>query len=345
MMGTPFLRRVAAPNIYKSTLELIELWQLRMSIAGKNSTGEKRRAMERSMARYQGLRVSSLEEEAMDNGDLYLVLRRQILQAKRAGVPVPDLTEDDKILDEDVFSHGWGTRSLCLPSYHTPSTPSMLIPTPSTQGHDSNVNTLCRFVRFMEAYPSIQTELRTTLQAAFPGPALPSATDIVEATIPYLDGACEETFRLAGTAKANLRQALVDTQILGCPVPKGAEIFMNYHINRAPAPVDEAKRSVSSRCRPDGFLRVPGRDLASFQPRRWVVRDETTGEERFNPTALPSLAFDSRFRGCFGTYSLATLQLIITWEKVADRGCLWISRSQIGHDGGEDCGGATDLDV
>jgi hypothetical protein len=164
-------------------------------------------------------------------------------------------------------------------------------------------------VRFIEAYPSVQTELRAALQAAFSssGSGLPSAAEILDADIPYLDGVCEEAFRLSGTAKANLRQALVDTHILGCPVPKGAEIFMNYHINRGPAPVDESKRSETSQAagkkRPDGFQGAPGRDLASFQPRRWITRDEKTGKEAFDAYALPSLAFGGGYRGCYGTFA------------------------------------------
>lgn len=79
----------------------------------------------------------------------------------------------------------------------------------------------------MEASLAVQTELRTVLQAAFPGSGVPSAEDILQANIPYLDGACEEAFRLAGAAKAQLRRTLEDAEILGCKVPKGAEVFMN----------------------------------------------------------------------------------------------------------------------
>ncbi len=112
--------------------------------------------------------------------------------------------------------------------------------------------------------------------------------------------------RLAGTAKANLRQALVDTTILGCPVPKGAEIFMNYHINRTPASVDEGVRSETSRAagekHGDGLGGVAGRDLGAFEPRRWIKVDDKTGEEVFDAYALPALAFGGGYRGCFGKF-------------------------------------------
>jgi cytochrome P450 len=99
----------------------------------------------------------------------------------------------------------------------------------------------------MKANPAVQNKLRATLKTAFPGLSMPSAKEIVLANIPYLDGACKETFRLAGVAKAQLRQAPVDTEILGCKVPKGAEVFMTLHSNRLHATTDEFKHSATSK--------------------------------------------------------------------------------------------------
>ncbi|GAB1313437.1 hypothetical protein MFIFM68171_03647 [Madurella fahalii] len=393
VMSTDFLRKVAAPNIHKSTCELLDLWRLRSSTTSKDHafnvhddfknaaldaiwvavvgeepgtmqyeikklqsqlagnkafdedppigsflkeqvtyisstiarnsntpspklaqkletytpryrkfrntvSGEMRRAMKTAVERYQSLEVGSLEDDAIDTCAMDLVLRRQILQAKKAGVAPSDPTKDQNILDEMFV---------------------MLV-----GGHDSTANTLCWFVRYMEAYPSVQTELRAALKTAFPGPELPSVSQILDADIPYLDGACEEGLRLAGTAKANLRQATVDTYILGCPVPKGAEIIMNYHINRPPVPVEEAKRSESSRAaaekRGDGFQGATGRDLGSFQPRRWIVVDEKTGKETFNAYALQSLAFGGGYRGCFGRklamieFKIVVVLLVLSFE-------------------------------
>ena len=149
----------------------------------------------------------------------------------------------------------------------------------------------------MEASPAVQNELRATLQTEFPGPTMPSAEEIVLADIPYLDCACEETFRLAGVAKAQLRQALVDTEILGCKVPKGAEVLMTLHVNRLHATTDEFKRSATSEEHKGGS--EAERDIESFEPRRWLVTDET-GKASFNGNAIPSLAFGGGYRGCLG---------------------------------------------
>lgn len=156
----------------------------------------------------------------------------------------------------------------------------------------------------------MQTELRSILQSAFP--STPSASAILDADIPYLDGVCEESLRLAGTAKGALRQAVTDTEILGYKIPKGAEVLLNMHIDRSPpCPIDDdsddAKRSPSCRAaihkHGNGFKGPAGRDLHLFEPRRWIVRDEATGKETFNAYALPSLAFGGGFRGCFGEFS------------------------------------------
>ncbi|RYP56891.1 hypothetical protein DL771_011533 [Monosporascus sp. 5C6A] len=374
VMGAGFLHKAAAPNIYKATLELLELWRLKAStvykdqpfsvhedfqnaaldaiwvavvgeepgvmryeikrlqnkIAGsskdmdgplprgsflkeevtyisqtiaRNSnspvpkwaqkletytpryrkfratvSAEIGRAMTKAVERFQRLEMGKLEADELDTCMMDFVLRRQILESKKARKAPTDPTKDQNMLDEMFV---------------------MLV-----GGHDSTANTLTWFVRYMEAYPAVQAELRAVLKTAFPGPDPPTVEEILGTEIPYLNGVCEEGFRLAGVAKGNLRQALADTDILGYRIPKGAEIFMNYHINRAPVPVDEYKRSSGSQAAADkfgdGLQGNAGRDLGSFEPRRWLVTDEKTGKETFNAYALPSLAFGGGYRGCAG---------------------------------------------
>ncbi|KAJ8115797.1 hypothetical protein ONZ43_g4589 [Nemania bipapillata] len=241
-------------------------------------TAEISKAMKNAVGRFQRLESGSLEPGDVDTCMMDLVLRRQIVEAKKAGKEPSDPVKDQNMLDEMFV---------------------MLV-----GGHDSTANTLAWFIRFMEAYPTVQTRLRSALLAAFPGPDPPSAEDILETDVPYLDAACEESMRLAGTAKANFRQAVVDTEILGCKIPKGAEIFMNFHVNRQPALVDEPKHSNSIQSanarRGEGFQGRAGLHLHLFQPERWLVKDEETGKEKFNAYALPQLAFGGGYRGCSG---------------------------------------------
>ncbi|KAI1340860.1 cytochrome P450 [Xylariaceae sp. FL0016] len=243
-------------------------------------------AMEKAVDRFQRLEMGKLEAEEFDTCMMDLVLRRQVLEAKRAGKPPTDPRKDQSMLDEMFV---------------------MLVGTP--WGHDSTANVLAWFVRFMEGYPVVQAELRAALRTAFPDPKVPTVQDILDTDVPYLNAVCEEGFRLAGVAKGNLRQSCVDTEILGCKIPKGAEVFMNYHINRAPVPVDESKRTVGSQAAAekhgDGLRRQAGQDLHTFAP--WLVKDDKTGKESFNAYAIPSLAFGRGYRGCASSLLLPIL--------------------------------------
>jgi cytochrome P450 len=156
----------------------------------------------------------------------------------------------------------------------------------------------------MELYPSVQKDLRTEVEAAFSQSKTPSLDQILDTNIPYLDAVCEESLRLAGTSKGNLRQAVIDTEILGCRIPKGAEVLLNLHINHPLLPVDDLKRSPSSKAAIDKHgYRLSDTitsSLSLFDPTRWLTRDQSTDSDVFNPYAVPSLAFGGGIRGCFG---------------------------------------------
>ncbi|KAK7948805.1 cytochrome P450 [Apiospora aurea] len=220
--------------------------------------------MRKAVDRFQRLELGRLEAGENDTCMMDLVLRRKVLEAKKLGRPLMDPTKDKVLLDDT-------------------------------------------FLMMFASYPTAQTELRAALKVAFPHPTTPSVDELLGADIPYLDAACEESLRLAGVAKGNLRQTVVDTHIMGHFVPKGAEIFMNYHVDHAPYPVDEEKRSASSQAAGAKLAAREGisrgdvsRDLGSFEPRRWLVKDEKTGQEVFDAYALPQLAFGGGYRGCSG---------------------------------------------
>ncbi|KAI1263763.1 cytochrome P450 [Xylariaceae sp. FL1019] len=250
-------------------------------------TTEITRTMRTAVERFERLQTGNLEVGDHDTCMMDMVLRKQVLEAKKTGKPMTDPTKDPAMIDE-LFT--------------------MLV-----GGHDSTANALTWFVRFLEAYPAVQTELRAALKTAFQTDR-PSVDEILGTDIPYLQATCEESFRLAGVAKGNLRQALVDTEILGCQIPKGAEIFMNFHVDRSPVTVDPSRRGAGSLAtidkHGDGFLDKSGRDLATFEPRRYLTLNSDTGKEVFNHFALPSLAFGGGFRGCPGR-KLATMEFRI----------------------------------
>ncbi|KAK8051779.1 Cytochrome P450 oxidoreductase [Apiospora rasikravindrae] len=255
----------------------LETWTPRYRRFRRTIASEVGRVMKTAVDQFQCAGNGRQEADELDTCMMDMVLRRQVVEANKAKRPMTDPTQDQSMLDEMfVFLFA---------------------------GHDSTANVLSWFVKYMEAFPDVQTKLRSALRNAF-ATSQPGVKEILETDIPYLDATCEEGFRLAGVAKANLRSATVDTEILGYHVPKGAQIMMNYHINRSPVPVDESKRTSGARAAAvkfgDGLHSRAGHDIARFEPRRWLVKDKTTGREVFDSHAIPSLAFGGGYRGCTG---------------------------------------------
>ncbi|KAK7978117.1 Cytochrome P450 [Apiospora saccharicola] len=237
----------------------------------------------KAVDRFQRLETDYSEAGEGDTCMMDMVLRRKVAEARKSGQPLMDPTKD-KFLIDDTF---------------------MMI----LAGYDTTADALTWFVRYMESYPEAQTKLRAVLKAAFPDTKTPSMEEILGTDIPYLGAVCEETFRLGGVAKGNLRSTTVDTHIFGHFVPKGTELFMNFHVDHAPYPVDEEDRSASSQAAgkkltvgkgASHYKAVAIRDLGSFEPRRWLVTDEKTDKEVFDAQALPQLAFGGGYRGCSG---------------------------------------------
>jgi cytochrome P450 len=153
--------------------------------------------------------------------------------------------------------------------------------------------------------PNVQEELRTALANHFTGVKCPSVEEIIHADIPYLDAVCEESIRLSGTASGALRQAVVDTEVLGHRIPKGSEILLNLLYNYPPIPVDESKRNSSSKAalakqNYHASMGI-GPGLDKFEPGRWLTDDPKTAKLMFRPYARPSIGFGGGYRGCFGT--------------------------------------------
>ncbi len=63
------------------------------------------------------------------------------------------------------------------------------------QGHDSTSQTLSWWVKIMAANPGPQAQLRAALRAAFPDTKTPTAAQILDTDVPYLDAVVEETMR------------------------------------------------------------------------------------------------------------------------------------------------------
>lgn len=200
-------------------------------------------------------------------------------------------------------------------------------------GHDTTSTTVLWGLKFLSDDQETQAKLRAALRAAHPDARregrMPSAEEIAQTHVPYLEAYIEEILRLGGTLPILDRQTDRDTEILGHVVPKGTIVMM---LNRGPSftepalDIDERLRSPS--CRAAGKTRVTrswddeGMDV--FRPERWLSTEESSTnngagtKEVYDSLAGPSLPFGLGTRGCFGRkLAYLKLRIIITllvWE-------------------------------
>lgn len=173
-------------------------------------------------------------------------------------------------------------------------------------GHDTSSTTLLWILKALSGNQDVQLKLRTALHEAFSHPhaagELPTAQEISNAKIPYLDAVIEEVHRFSGAAVVMSRVATVDTQILGHHIPKGTDIFMltmGPDFRLPPLPIDENLRSTTSKDSKDKNGQWEPTTIHRFDPERWLERDEE-GNIAFNSRAGPTMPFGAGPRGCFG---------------------------------------------
>jgi len=188
-------------------------------------------------------------------------------------------------------------------------------------GHDTTSTTLLWGLKFLAANTAAQTALRKALECAHRGPLEgkrdPTATEIAETTIPYLDATIEEILRCAGTAPLLGRDAEADTTVLGHHIPKGTSIMMvhNAATTTAGYPIDEVRRSPSSQAaaKERGVREWDPEGMSEFRPERWLAPGQDAGGSAFDPTAGPMLAFGLGIRACFGKrLAYLEMRLILT---------------------------------
>ncbi|KAM7183599.1 Cytochrome P450 [Rhypophila sp. PSN 637] len=265
--------------------------------------------MRKSCEKFEQINTSAMNEDGEEAGQeldtcvMDLVLRREILTAKRSGklASPPDPINNDSILQE-IYLVLLG-------------------------GLDSTTNSLTWFSKFAAMFPDEQTKLRDSLYDALGfehgsdgGKIVEQLTTakLVETDIPYLDAYVHELIRCSATAGPIERMAAVDTVVFGYHIPKGTHMLLNTKIQdvhvRSLKDIPETTRSATSQSAQGkvrgGLLGDCGHDLDGFNPARWLVKNENTGKEVFDGRALPSLAFGGGFRGCPGK-KLAVMDLRI----------------------------------
>jgi cytochrome P450 len=165
-------------------------------------------------------------------------------------------------------------------------------------------------LKFLSENPEIQGKLRDELQSELPaarqGIRMPTAEEIINSDLPYLDAIIEETLRLRA-AMLVPRDAIRDTQLLGCRIPKGTVILL---VCQGPEmAVEPASPFFREQKRLRKFPGDGNPDLEVFDPERWLIRHKN-GKVEFDGSSYPQLAFGVGVRACWGR-KLALLEMKI----------------------------------
>ncbi|KAG5949809.1 hypothetical protein E4U53_005750 [Claviceps sorghi] len=192
-------------------------------------------------------------------------------------------------------------------------------------GSDTIATTMGWTVKLLADNQTVQAKLRRQLRRSY-GEAhdkqrQPSVSEILHISAPYLDAFLEESLRFAKTVPSILRQATVDTEILGHDVPKGTSIFLlagGASLTEPAMPLASEARSPGSQGHSQRVPSWDDDDITQFKPERWLkTSGNSTGtgvgefdNVEYDPNAGPLLSFGAGLRGCFGK-RLAYLEMRI----------------------------------
>jgi len=177
-------------------------------------------------------------------------------------------------------------------------------------------------IKYLTGYPHTQSKLRDALHSALPEVVaekrVPTFAELRSTRIPYLEAVIAEMLRL--NPFSMLRETTQDTEILGCKIPKGCQVFM---VNGGPGylspslPVDDALRSPMSKAAKPWGKWDESKDLKIFEPERWLVTKED-GSVDFDGNAGPQLGFGMGIRQCWGRrlahMNIRTIVALVVWN-------------------------------
>ncbi|KAG8987464.1 hypothetical protein FRB90_003323 [Tulasnella sp. 427] len=187
-------------------------------------------------------------------------------------------------------------------------------------GHDTTSAALQWAVKFLTDNPNAQRKLNAELRNAFDDLSEDRMLTYADVTspdkTPYLEAVVAEVLRCARIAEGTRRQTLEPMNILGYEIPVGADlIFISPTAASITTKAAEPSirtydnhRSETSLKHGLGGKRLWNNDTAEFRPERWIVIDEKSGKESFDPKAGGSVPFGLGVRSCPGK-ALAMLEL------------------------------------
>ncbi|KAH8675851.1 cytochrome P450 [Xylariales sp. PMI_506] len=122
-------------------------------------------------------------------------------------------------------------------------------------GHETTASAMTWAVYMLARYPDIQERLRNEIRSNLP--SMDADEDVSSLQIdhlPYLNAVCSEVLRYYSPVPMTLREAVVDTTLVGHHIPKGTRIIL------APWATNYDKQ-------------LWGPDADEFNPERWMPRD------------------------------------------------------------------------
>jgi cytochrome P450 len=182
-------------------------------------------------------------------------------------------------------------------------------------GHETTSTAIRWGIKFLTDDQRAQSNLRTALRAAYPEAVSerrpPNLAEILKTSVPYLDAVIEENLRCGKALPMTMREALVDTQVLGKLIPKGTSVVLmgngpGLTIPSTSIPFDEDKytRSETAKEYMSKYGRFDDVGIETYYPERWLKAatndDGTPGQLEFDPNAGPIFAFGLGPRACFG---------------------------------------------
>lgn len=140
----------------------------------------------------------------------------------------------------------------------------------------------------------------------------PTTQELVSASVPYLDAVIQEVLRHNTPVHIIARCAMVDTQILGYPVPKGTNVMVALGgpgTTEPTIPEADARRLDG---KSDARAKWDEGDIEEFRPQRWLKIDDK-GEEYFDSKAGPTLTFSAGPRACWGKkFAYIQMKMLVT---------------------------------
>ncbi|KAI8271127.1 Cytochrome P450 monooxygenase [Colletotrichum sp. SAR11_239] len=333
LMTPKFLRGVAAPNIYKSSARLLDLWKIKAQAAAGH-------AFQADMDIFY-----AALDAVFDFGFGDAIEQRALIPQleKVAAAGTPNNADDNNAIEfpsapidpsfqatlnsvenvGPVAASGFPKLAWWLVGWR-----------PSVQ---RNRAILDKFIKeqVMKAVDRYKNEgaddnddyvksaidlmlLRSKHEAAVADGRAPTYAEIVQTSIPYLDALVEEMLRLAHTTIIQERQASEDTIVLGHRIPKGTNVFVaNQGASFTEPAFDIPNPLRSESCKnamEERGMRSWNEDgMNKFWPERWLVSNKETGEQVFDSAAGPTIPFGLGLRGCFGRrLAYMELKLLVT---------------------------------